>query len=146
MTGNPRTANGAKRRALTRWLRAQGRPCHICGRPIDYSLTTYVDPKDGRTKPHPMRFEVDEIVPVSKGGSPYDRDNVDAAHRICNQRRSNRPVWYAKAKAKRPYNRTFPTLEGHGSDHGPAPAHDGDIRAAIRDTLETREAETSQEW
>lgn len=37
-----------------------------------------------------MSFEVDEIVPVSRGGSPIDRANVQPAHRICNQRRGNR--------------------------------------------------------
>lgn len=37
-----------------------------------------------------MSFEVDEIVPVSRGGDPLDYANVDAAHRICNQRRGNR--------------------------------------------------------
>lgn len=79
---NPRRANGHRRDELRRWLRAQGRPCHICGLPIDYSLPAG----------HPMSFEVDEIVPVSMGGSPFDRDNVDAAHRICNQRRGNKPA------------------------------------------------------
>ena len=78
---NPRRANGHRRTELRRWLKAQGRPCHICGRPIDYSLPPG----------HPMSFEVDELVPVSKGGNPLDRRNVDAAHRICNQRRGNRP-------------------------------------------------------
>lgn len=39
-----------------------------------------------------MSFEVDEIVPVSKGGSPIDRSNVAAAHRICNQKRGNRDI------------------------------------------------------
>ena len=39
-----------------------------------------------------MSFEVDEIVPVSKGGSPTDRANVAPAHRICNQRRGNRDL------------------------------------------------------
>lgn len=47
--------------------------------PIDYSLPAG----------DPMSFEVDEIVPVSKGGDPLDRGNVAAAHRICNQRRGN---------------------------------------------------------
>nr|DAM59856.1 MAG TPA: HNH endonuclease [Caudoviricetes sp.] len=37
-----------------------------------------------------MSFEVDEVVPVSRGGSPIDRANVQPAHRICNQRRGNR--------------------------------------------------------
>ena len=77
---NPRTANGSRRRALRAWLRAQGRPCHICGQAIDYSLP----PGD------PMSFEVDELVPVSRGGDPLDRANVAAAHRICNERRGNR--------------------------------------------------------
>ena len=37
-----------------------------------------------------MSYELDEIVPVSKGGSPYDIENVQPAHRICNQRKSNK--------------------------------------------------------
>ena len=77
-----RYGNGNARRKLRRWLRDQGRPCHICGLAIDYDLPAG----------DPMSFEVDEIVPVSKGGSPYERSNVDAAHRICNERRGNRDV------------------------------------------------------
>lgn len=77
---NPRTANGHARRRLRARLRSEGRPCHICGQPIDYSLPAG----------DPMSFEVDEIVPVSRGGSPYDYGNVGAAHRVCNQRRGNR--------------------------------------------------------
>lgn len=79
---NPRRANGHRRDELRRWLRSQGAPCHICGLPIDYSLPAG----------HPMSFEVDEIIPVSRGGSPLDRDNVAPAHRICNQKRGNRPL------------------------------------------------------
>lgn len=85
-----RYANGTRRRAVRAWLAAQGLPCHICGQPIDYSLDWYVDPKDGRVKRHPLSFEVDEIVPVSLGGSPTDRSNVAPAHRICNQKRGNK--------------------------------------------------------
>ncbi|MFJ4130235.1 HNH endonuclease [Oerskovia enterophila] len=39
--------------------------------------------------PHPMRAEVDEIIPVSRGGSPYERSNTQLTHRICNQRKSD---------------------------------------------------------
>lgn len=39
-----------------------------------------------------MSFTVDEIVPVSLGGSPYEMSNLQAAHLICNQRRGNRPM------------------------------------------------------
>ena len=64
------------------WLRSQGRPCWICGGQIDYAAP----------RTHPLAFEVDELVPVSRGGSATDRANVDAAHRICNQRRGNKPL------------------------------------------------------
>ena len=39
-----------------------------------------------------MSFELDEIIPVSKGGDPLDINNVAPAHRICNQRRSNKSL------------------------------------------------------
>lgn len=39
-----------------------------------------------------MSFELDEVVPVSKGGDPFSRGNVAPAHRICNQRRGNRDL------------------------------------------------------
>lgn len=90
--GNPRRSNGARRTALRNRVRAMGLPCHLCHQPIDYSLTTYVDPKDGRVKRHPLSFELDELVPVSKGGDPLDIENVAPAHRICNQRRGNRSM------------------------------------------------------
>lgn len=82
MSSNARIRNGNARRRLRLWLRAQERPCWICGAPIDYSLPAG----------HPYAFEVDELVPVSKGGSPIDRNNVDAAHRRCNQWRGNKDV------------------------------------------------------
>lgn len=78
---NPRTANGGARRKVRAYWRAQGLPCALCGMPIDYSLPAR----------HPLSFEVDEIVPVSLGGSPYSIGNTQPAHRICNQRKSNRP-------------------------------------------------------
>lgn len=89
---NPRYANGSARRKLRAWLKAQGRPCHICGQAIDYSLPAG----------DPLSFEVDEIVPVSKGGDPLDRSNVAAAHRICNQRRGNRDIRQKLSTASTP--------------------------------------------
>lgn len=80
--GNPRRANGSRRTALRRRVAAMGMPCWICGLPIDYGLP----PGD------PLSFEVDELVPVSKGGSPLDPSNVAAAHRCCNGWRRNRSV------------------------------------------------------
>jgi 5-methylcytosine-specific restriction endonuclease McrA len=54
--------------------------CALCGKPINKELKT----------PHPMSAEVDEIIPISKGGSPVARDNVQLTHRICNQRKGNK--------------------------------------------------------
>ena len=101
---NPRRANGTLRTKNRERMKAEGRPCWICkafGRPaaIDYSLTTYRDPRDGKTKRHPMSFELDEIIPVSKywlGGYPTpeacanDYSNLDATHRCCNNWRKNK--------------------------------------------------------
>lgn len=76
---NPRRSNGSARTKLRDAVRAEGLPCALCGMPIDYSLPAG----------DPMSYELDEIVPVSKGGSPYERANVQPAHRICNQRKGN---------------------------------------------------------
>ena len=57
-----------------------GLPCAICAAPIDYSLPAG----------DPWSYELDEIVPVSLGGSELDPGNVQPAHRICNQRKGNR--------------------------------------------------------
>lgn len=110
-SSNPRTTNGAARRRLRLRLKAEGRGCWICrafGLPdaIDYDLPSG----------HPMSFEVDELIPVSKwreGGysSPtacaLDYQNVDAAHRKCNVWRGNKSVAevYAIARGKKGYKR-----------------------------------------
>ena len=82
-----RYSNGNARRKLRNRLKAEGRGCWICrafGRPdrIDYELPAR----------HPLSFEVDELIPVSKGGSPIDYLNVDAAHRCCNEWRRDKTV------------------------------------------------------
>lgn len=88
MTANARRANGSARTKLRNRVKAMGLPCAICGRPIDYSL------KAG----DPWSYELDEIHPVSrwqefgyasKQAAALDPANVQPAHRICNQRKSN---------------------------------------------------------
>lgn len=86
MSGNPRSANGHRRRKLLVRLRALRQPCWICTLPIDYALPPG----------HPLAMECDELVPVSKGGSPTDFSNVRAAHRCCNNWRRNRGVPFVK--------------------------------------------------
>lgn len=85
---DPRRANSCRRNKLLKWLRAQARPCWVCGLGIPYGIVPHT---------HPEAFECDEIVPVSKGGSPYSRDNVDAAHRCCNNWRCTKTPQQVKA-------------------------------------------------
>ena len=77
---NPRRRAG--RDALWRRVKSLGKPCWICELPIDPALPAG----------NPLAFELDELVPVSKGGSPVDIRNVAGAHRLCNQWRSNKSV------------------------------------------------------
>ncbi|OOL29554.1 hypothetical protein GQ85_25195 [Rhodococcus rhodochrous] len=81
---NPRRANGHRRSKLRARVLAEEDVCALCRRPVDKTLTLGPD-----GKPHPWRGEVDEIIPVSRGGSPYERANVQLAHRTCNQRKGN---------------------------------------------------------
>lgn len=96
-SNNPRYANGHRRRQLRARVLASETQCALCGKTVDKTLgmqpgvhgprcTTQACPG---CVPHPMRAEVDEIVPVSQGGSPYERSNTQLAHRICNQRKGN---------------------------------------------------------
>ena len=77
---NPRSSNGAARRKIRAWVLSTQDYCALCGKAVDKSLKT----------PHPMSPEVDEIIPVSRGGSPIDRTNVQLVHRSCNQLKGNR--------------------------------------------------------
>lgn len=92
MAGNPRVANGHRSRALRKWVLTTQDICHICGKPVDKTLNTYIDPKDGKCKKHPMSGEVDHVVPVSKGGDVYARSNAKLAHRTCNLMKSDKTV------------------------------------------------------
>jgi len=77
MAANPRRSNGHRRDQLRARVLREESQCGICGGEVDVTL------------PHgmPESPEVDEILPVSKGGSPLDRANVRLSHRLCNQKR-----------------------------------------------------------
>lgn len=79
-SSNPRYRNYHARVSLRRRVARRGDPCALCGKPIDYSLP----------RGHPMAYELDEKVPVSRGGSPIDPDNVQATHAICNRKKGNK--------------------------------------------------------
>ncbi len=68
-------------RRIRRALRRRGGECGICRGalgPIDYEAGQY----------EPLAFEVDHIIPISRGGLKI-LTNSRASHRTCNRKRSN---------------------------------------------------------
>jgi 5-methylcytosine-specific restriction endonuclease McrA len=63
-------------------LRDQRNPCHICSRPIDYTLP----------HTHPMSFVADHLQPLAHGGHYAAATNLAAAHKLCNGRRGTRDL------------------------------------------------------
>lgn len=107
-TSNPRRTNSAARNKVRAQVLAEETNCAIptneggCGgHPVDKTLTMQWGKHGPRCKgdgcpgctPHDLSAEVDEIVPVSQGGSPYIRANCRLSHRICNRNRNKkRPI------------------------------------------------------
>ncbi|WP_407923149.1 HNH endonuclease [Bifidobacterium aemilianum] len=88
-TVNPRRSNGAARAKIKQRLIALsgGHPiCPACGQAIDLSIK----------HPDPRSASIDEIVPISKGGSAFKLDNCRLMHLRCNESRGNRPLKQAK--------------------------------------------------
>jgi len=81
MTTN-RYANGHRRRQLRARVLNEEDHCGICGEPVNKMLKT----------PHPMSPDIDEILPVSRGGDPLLRSNVQLTHMICNRRKSDKLI------------------------------------------------------
>lgn len=101
---NPRRTNGSRRDKVRAQVLAEEHDCWICTQPVDKSLTMQHGKHGPRCKgdgcwgcvPHEMRAEVDEVNPVSEGGSPYDRANCRLSHRRCNRERWKREQDKAK--------------------------------------------------
>ena len=106
MAGNPRYANGTLRRKYRARMKAAGEPCGICrGRlgPIRYD-----QPSDAQ---HPLSFVIDEIRPISRfrefgyssrEAAAKDPGNLQAAHWICNARKSNHVFGEARLERAAP--------------------------------------------
>jgi 5-methylcytosine-specific restriction endonuclease McrA len=91
---NPRRTNSTRRNKLRARVLREESICWLCGEAVDTKLQAGL----------PQSPEVDELLPVSLGGDPYDRANVRLAHRLCNQKRSNKlpneAIEAAKLRAK----------------------------------------------
>jgi len=51
-------------------------PCHICGKPIDYTLKW----------PDPACFVADHVAPLARGGADTIANKLPA-HKLCNERK-----------------------------------------------------------
>lgn len=96
---NAANANGHRRRELRARILAEETHCGLCGKLVDKTLTMQwgthsrrcSDPQCPGCVPHPMRPEVDEIIPRHQGGDPLSRQNCRLTHRACNAARNQRP-------------------------------------------------------
>lgn len=91
---NPANRNGHARRALRARILTEEDNCAICGQPVDKTLTTLPGHHSRNCPnpatcpgcaPHPMRPEIDEDIPRSRGGNPLQRENCHLTHRQCNR-------------------------------------------------------------
>ncbi len=100
-------ANGHRRRQLRARVLSEETDCALCDTRVDKTLTMQWGRHGPKCPggecagciPHPMRAEVDEDIPRSRGGSPTERSNCRLMHRECNRWKSN--LTLAEARAKR---------------------------------------------
>lgn len=81
-SSNPRYRKYSLRVSARKRVAQAQAPCWICGGAIDYNLPAKT----------PGAYELDELVPVSRGGSPTDPANLAPTHRMCNQWRGAKSV------------------------------------------------------
>lgn len=69
-----------RRRTALTWAGRVSAASDLCGEEVDKTIPT----------PHPDSAEIDEIIPISKGGDPLSRTNTQLVHRHCNRTKSDR--------------------------------------------------------
>lgn len=75
MTRGPR--NGSVYRRVVAQVAAEGTHCGICGQPLNPDLRY----------PHPLSTVTDHIRTLAQGGDLLDRNNLQPAHKRCNERK-----------------------------------------------------------
>jgi 5-methylcytosine-specific restriction endonuclease McrA len=118
MTSPRHNANGHRRRELVKRVRAEESRCALCDKPVDKTLGMKPGEHGRRCPgggcagciPHPQRGEVDEDLPRSRGGSPYERSNCRLMHRECNRWKSDMTLSEARKKLHGSTGPVTPTI------------------------------------
>lgn len=107
---NPRYSNGNLRRKNRQRFKAMQAPCGICGGRL--GAIRYDEPSNAQ---HPLSFVIDEVIPVSKWkqygyesarAAAEDFNNLQAAHYICNQIKSNKTNFTLQAEINKQKQQT----------------------------------------
>lgn len=85
---DPRKKNPALRRQLRARIFAQTDVCAICGYAVNKKLEPYL----------PESPELDEKIPVARGGDPFDINNLQLTHRKCNRAKSDKMPMHLTVK------------------------------------------------
>ena len=79
---NPQKWSGRPARRLQMQVFTEESHCWICGLHVDQTLPPN----------HNQARSIDHVIPRSRGGAVFDRDNVRLAHRACNAERGISPA------------------------------------------------------
>ena len=98
-------SNGHRRRQIRIRVLVEEHTCALCDQPVDKTLN-FIEGQHGPNCkgncrgciPHPMRAEIDEDIPRSRGGSPYERANCHLMHREHNRWKGTMTLAEARAK------------------------------------------------
>ena len=117
MASNPRNKNGNLRRKHRQRFKAMQAPCGICGGRL--GAIHYDEPSNAQ---HPLSFVIDEVIPVSKwrqagynsaAEAAQDWQNLQPAHYICNQMKSNKTNFSFPDVARKLQGMTEQTQQKH---------------------------------
>ena len=72
--------NARRRERMRKCLAATEHECWLCLEPLDMAVPAG----------NPLAVEIDEEIPVSRGGDPLSLRNVHLVHRMCNLRKGDR--------------------------------------------------------
>ena len=122
-----------KRRKLKSKLALRERECWLClgyYGPLDLSLPYR----------HPLAVEIDEEIPFSKGGDPFDLSGTHLVHRFCNLKKGSKVLPCGA------FSEGVEKCLGVGFGGGLEPEHAAGHGLGLRTGPGVQKPEPSREW